>query len=244
MQPQPLQDARVLITGGGRGIGAAAARLFAAQGANVMIASRTLDQLEQVAESANSALGQQHIFTHAADISQPDDVEALFLQVKQRMGRLDVLVNNAGAICLEAFEQMPLDRWEQMMNINLRGPFLCGQAAFALMKENHNGGSIINISSLAGIRGAEKFAGTSAYVSSKMALIGLTEVMSVEGKPYGIRVNAIAPGAVDTQMLRDALPHLQTQTRPEDIAPSILYLADPKQSGPVTGTVLEIHCNA
>ncbi|MBZ0256358.1 SDR family oxidoreductase, partial [bacterium] len=103
---------------------------------------------------------------------------------------------------------------------------------------------IVHISSLAGIRGTEKFPGMSAYVVSKHGVIGLTESLSVEGRPYGIRVNCVAPGAVDTQMLREAAPQFKTETEPADIAQAILYLSDPVQAASVTGAVIEVHSNA
>jgi 3-oxoacyl-[acyl-carrier protein] reductase len=105
------------------------------------------------------------------------------------------------------------------------------------------GGSIINISSLAGFQGAGKLPGFSAYSTTKSAITGLSESLAVEGKPYHIRVNAIAPGAVDTQMLHEAAPDVKTSTTPEDIAHLIAFLADNTSSSHITGSVIPVYSN-
>ncbi len=105
------------------------------------------------------------------------------------------------------------------------------------------GGAIVNMTSLAGVRGPEKFKGLSAYVVSKYGVLGLSDILAVEGKPYGIRVNSIAPGAVDTLMLKQAAPFLKTKTGPDDISRAILFLADERQSGHISGANIEIFSN-
>src|SRR5690606_24382138 len=140
-------------------------------------------------------------------------------------------------------EDQSLEDWERVMAVNVRGPFLCSREAFRRMKAEKKRGTIINVSSLSGIRGVEKFPGLSSYVTSKFAVTGLTESLAVEGKDYGIRVNCVAPGAVDTLMLKGAAPHLKTKTTPEDIAKIILFLADESQSGSLNGAVMEVHSN-
>lgn len=127
------------------------------------------------------------------------------------------------------------------MAINLRGAMLCAQQAFRLMREQ--GGSIVNVSSLGGVAGTEKFPGYAAYTVSKFALTGLTEALAAEGKSLKIRVNGVAPGAVDTTMLRQAAPHLRTQTTPADVAKVIAFLCDPSQSACMTGATLVIDSN-
>jgi NAD(P)-dependent dehydrogenase (short-subunit alcohol dehydrogenase family) len=167
----------------------------------------------------------------------------LFAETKRKFGNIDILVNNAGVIRVRPIQEMTVDDWDAGLAVNLRGSFLCAREAFRVMKETGRGGSIVNMSSLAGIRGVEKFPGTSAYAASKHGVVGLTEVLAVEGRGVGIRVNCVAPGAVDTRMLREGAPLLKTSTSPEDVARTILFLSDERQSRKVTGAVIEIHSN-
>lgn len=132
--------------------------------------------------------------------------------------------------------------WREIFAVNTEASFLCAREAFTLMKKSGRGACILNISSLSGIRGQIKFPGTAAYAASKSALIGLTEVLAVEGKPYGIRANCLAPGAVETRMLREAAPFLKTNTKPEDIAKLILNLCDPT-SHVLNGSTIEVFSN-
>lgn len=229
-----------IITGGGRGIGAATAMLLAREGANVAILSRTEAELTGVCAEIRARGGQAEPVV--CDVSDEDAVAAAFARVDSRFGGLDILVNNAGVIAQGTVDQMALSAFDQVLAVNVRGVFLCTQAAFPRMQKR-GGGAIVNISSLGGIRGTEKFPGFSAYTASKFAVIGLTEAHAVEGRPLGIRVNAVAPGAIETAMLRSAAPGLATDTKPEDVAPVIAFLADTERSRAVTGTVVEIFSN-
>lgn len=240
---QRLKGKVALVTGAGRGIGAATARLFAREGARVVIVSRTAEELNQVAAEITEECGSGSVVVIPADVADETSVKQLFYQSKKMLGRMTILVNNAGIFKIADMIDQEVSDWDRTIAVNLRGPFLCSREAFRQMKEAGCGGSIVNVSSLAGIRGVEKFRGTGAYVASKHGMVGLTEVLAVEGKPFGIRVNGIAPGAVDTQMIRDAWPSFQAKTQPREIAPSILFLCDESQSGPLTGTILEVHCN-
>jgi len=239
-----LQGKIAIITGGGRGIGAAAARLFAREGARVAIVSRSENELRSVVESIDRELGSGGAVAIPADVSREEDVVRLFRETQDWFGSLDILVNNAGAIVVSPIDEMTYGAWRHTLAVNLDGTFLCSREAFRRWKQAGKGGAIINISSLAGIKGTEKFSGFCAYTAAKHGVSGLTENLSVEGKALGIRVNGIAPGAVDTRMLREAAPFLRTETKPEDIAKTILFLADENQSGKVTGAVIEIHSNA
>ena len=127
------------------------------------------------------------------------------------------------------------------MAVNLRGAMLCARQAFRLMQDR--GGSIVNVSSLGGVQNTEKFPGYAAYTVSKFALTGLTEALAAEGQDRNIRVNGVAPGAVDTVMLRNAAPHLRTRTTPADVAKVIAFLCDPTESGCMTGATLTINSN-
>jgi 3-oxoacyl-[acyl-carrier protein] reductase len=141
------------------------------------------------------------------------------------------------------FHNLKLDIWQQTLNVNVTGSMLCSRALFNHAQKAKKGGAIVNISSLGGIRSTQKFKGLLPYVTSKFAVVGLTEALAVEGKELGIRVNCVAPGAVDTDMLKKAAPFLKTSTYPEDVAKTILFLCDAEQSGKISGSTLEIHSN-
>jgi len=160
-----------------------------------------------------------------ADISKETQISKLVDEIAQHFGVLDVLINNAGAICVRKFAETSLEDWDRMMGINLRAVFMLSQAALPLLKKSQVA-SVINISSLAGIQSMDKFSGFGSYTTAKMGLVGLSQVMALELKESNIRVNVIAPGAVDTQMLQEALPGLKTSTTPEDLAKEILYFVD------------------
>src|ERR671935_2824276 len=129
------------------------------------------------------------------DVSNEEDVTRAFA----RLDTLDSLIHCAAELVKRPFEELSTEDWDRQMGAGLRGAFLCGREAFRLMRGR--GGSIVMVSSLSGVAGAEKFAGMSAYVAAKSGLAGLTEALAVEGRPDRIRVNAIGPGSVETQML-------------------------------------------
>ncbi len=238
-----LEGNIAIITGGGRGIGAATALLFAQQGAKVVISSRTESELHEVAKTINDKTGEGSALAVTADVTNETDVIRLFQTALDHFGPVDILINNAGAIVVKPVDETSYDEWKLQQKVNLDGTFLCTREAFQQMKKTKKGGSIVNISSLAGIRGTEKFPGFSSYVAAKHGVVGYTEGLAVEGKEHGIRVNCVAPGAVDTKMLHDAAPFLQTQTKPDDIAKVIFFLADESQSGRMTGSIIEVHSN-
>ena len=229
-----------MITGAGRGVGRATAMLFARAGAKVVLFSRTRAQLEEVAASILQGGGEALIVV--GDVAREEDVLALFEQVRARYGRLDILVNCAGIVAIRPFIEMDTTTWDQVMNVNLRGTFLCCREAFRLMSVQKQG-VIINISSLSGVKGVEKFPGLSAYNVSKSGVVGLTEILAVEGKPHNIRVCVVSPGAVDTEMLRQAAPHLKAGMTAEEMAEILLFLAD--DSGRMfSGSNIELFTNA
>lgn len=235
----PLRDRVALITGGGRGIGAATAEALACKGARVIVASRTETELTTtVARIQSAGLDATSIILDVADEAA---VDAAFAGIAAEFGRLDILVNNAAILSSGPFAEMAMADWDRLLAVNLRGAVLCARQAFRLMRER--GGSIVNVSSLGGVSGTEKFPGYTAYTVSKFALTGLTEALAAEGREHRIRVNAVAPGAVDTAMLRQAAPHLRTETGPADVAKVIAFLCDPTESGCVTGAILAINSN-
>jgi NAD(P)-dependent dehydrogenase (short-subunit alcohol dehydrogenase family) len=234
-----LADKIAIITGAGRGIGRATARLFAREGARVVLFSRTASQLTEVAAEISGEGGQA--LAVVGDVAREEDVAALFQQVLQAYGRVDILVNCAGIVAVRPFVEMDVATWDAVIGVNLRGTFLCCLQAFQMMAAQGQG-VIINLSSLSGVKGVEKFPGLSAYNVSKAGVAGLTEILAIEGKPYNIRVCAVSPGAVETDMLRQAAPQLKAGMTPDDMAEILLFLAG--DSGRMlSGSNIEIFSN-
>ena len=177
-----------LVTGGNRGIGKGIARGLVAEGASVVITARDRELLEQTAKELSANGGS--VVPHPADVTNEAQVEALFAAVTSRFGRLDVLVNNAGAFDGGPIENLSLEAWEKVMAVNLRGPFLCTRAAFRIMKKQ-GGGRIINIGSIS----AQRVRLNSApYSTTKHGLWGLTQVTALEGRDHGIVCGCLHPG--------------------------------------------------
>lgn len=185
-----LAGKAALVTGGGSGIGAAIARLFAAEGARVVVAGRRKQALDKVA-------GEIGGLAVAADVSAEDDVARLIAECDRACGRLDVLVNNAGITGPVAnAEDMDMAAWDETIAINVRGVILCIKHAAPLLKRR--GGSIINMSSLMGLKGYPMRA---AYTATKFAVIGITQAVAHELGRSGVRVNALCPGAVSGELM-------------------------------------------
>jgi len=235
-----FQDKVALITGASRGIGFGIARHLAAKGMTVVGCGRegvTIEKaMAQIRGEGGAATG------YECNVADEKQVDALFAAILQAHGRLDALVNNAGIFVGGPIEAYAVEDWDNMMAVNVRGVYLCCRSAFRVMKPR-GGGSIINIASLSGVRGAEKFPGTGAYAASKAGVLGLTEVLAVEGKPFNIRVNAISPGAVDTEMLRKAAPHLNPGVGPAEVAGVVALLLD-EAAQPLNAVNIEIFSNA
>jgi NAD(P)-dependent dehydrogenase (short-subunit alcohol dehydrogenase family) len=196
-----LTDKVALVTGAGRGIGRAIAEVYAEHGAHVAVADILVDQAQAVAEGIHGAGGPKAIALHL-DVTDPESVQRAVEATVVEFGRLDILVNNAGIHLGHLIVDFPLEDWEQVFAVNMRGTFLCSQAVARQMIEQGEGGCIINISSASGKKPDPKGA---AYCASKSAIIGFTRVLALELGPYGIRANAILPGATDTKMLRDVV---------------------------------------
>lgn len=197
-----LKDKVAIVTGGGSGIGESTALQFAAEGAKVAVCDINEDGAKAVAEKCKAAGHEAEAFK--LDVSNKQNVDTVMKAVVERFGKLDILVNNAG-ITKDAFAvKMSEEQWDNVLNVNLKGTFLCCQAAISIMKEQ-NYGRIINTSSI-GILGN---LGQTNYAASKMGVIGLTRTLALECARNNITVNCISPGATKTPM---------TAKIPEDIA--------------------------
>jgi NAD(P)-dependent dehydrogenase (short-subunit alcohol dehydrogenase family) len=235
-----IKEKVAIITGAGRGIGQATARLFARQCAHVVVFSQTaahLDEtLAQIRDEGQDALA------ITGDVAREEDVQRLFEETTRLFGRVDILVNCAGIVVKRPFVEMDVESWDRVIDVNLRGTFLCCREAFRVMIAQRQG-VIINLSSLSGVRGVEKFPGLSAYNVSKAGVASLTEILAVEGRPHNIRICVVSPGAVATEMLRQAAPHLKAGMTPGDMAEILLFLAD-DTGRHLGGSNLEIFSNA
>ena len=245
-----LEDSVILITGAARGLGAAMARGVAARGARpvlVDLAEASLSDTRMACEAQGAEVG-----CFAADVSKETEVERLFEQAVEDFGRLDALINNAGilrdGLLVKAREgdivdKLSLEQWQAVIDVNLTGVFLCGREAAAHMIRLKNRGCIINMSS---VSRAGNF-GQSNYSASKAGVAALTVVWAKELARYGIRVNAIAPGFVKTEMVASMRPEILEKLaagipagrlcEPEEIASAANYLLE---NDYMNGRVLEI----
>jgi len=240
--PLTLDGRSALVTGGGRGIGKRIALALAGAGCRVAINYYVEPELAEATVQELSALGVE-AFAVEADVGVPADVRGMVDAVVKRFGRLDVLVNNAGVQTWTPFLEVREEEWDLVIRTNLKGCFLCTQAA-ALHMKDHGGGAIVNIGS-----GSNKvpFPGLVAYTASKGGIEMLTRVAAVELAPHGIRVNCVAPGAVEVERTRLELPDyagtwggltpLGRVGTPDDVARAVVFLAGPDSSF-VTGQTL------
>ena len=195
-----LERRNALVTGGGRGLGRIMAEALAEAGANVAVASREVGTCENAAKDIGEAT-RRRVIAGALDVSDKGSVDALVKTVSEALGSVDILVNNSGATWGAPFEEMPLDKWEKVVRVNLTGTFLMCQAVVPLMKKN-GWGRIINIASVAGLGGSPEFMHASGYSASKGGIIALTKELAVKLAKHGIVVNAVAPGFFPTKMSR------------------------------------------
>lgn len=227
-----LKDKVAIVTGSGRGIGKAIAKAFAHEGAKVVITSRTSAEIKLAAAEISAGGGEA--IAIVGDISKAQDVAAIFKTAQERFGPVDILVNNAAVVATAPICDTADEVWEELMAINLTGPFLCAKEAFKGMIQRRRG-RIINISSIAGRQGTKNM---SAYCVSKHGILGLTQALAEEGREYGIYVNAICPGSVDTKMLALARPWDEPSIVPEEIAAVAVFLACDESSA-ITGAAID-----
>jgi len=234
----PLEGKIALVTGGSRGIGKATAIGFAKAGADVVVVSRKLPDLEKVAEEIKG-LGRKSLAI-AAHVGRGEQLNDIVGKATEQFGRIDILVNNAGTSpalhpALEADERI----WDAIMNLNLKGIFFLSQAVARVMKE-HGGGKIISVASMAGFTPEPA---NGIYAISKAGVIMATKVMAVEWAPHNIRVNCIAPGQVHTQLGDQGLQFIPGYeekilkrtalgriAQPDEIVGAMIYLASDASS--------------
>jgi len=224
-----LKDKVALITGASQGLGRALALAFAREGARVVVNARSEDSVRPVAGEVEDAGAE--VLAVAADVSKGADVERLVGESVERFGRIDVLVNNAGLLGPRvAIEDYPEDEWRRIIDANLTGPFLVSKATIPYLSE---GASIINVVSGVSVEGRAEWG---AYSVSKFGMEGLNQILAAELAERGVRVNAVDPGGMRTDMRAAAYPEEDPKTRitPEENTAVFLYLAS-DESKDVTG---------
>lgn len=243
-----LSGKRVLVTGGAKGIGAAICRHLVREGAKVVVNYLSAaDEALHLAEALNQGKTQSVAFTLQANIAEEREVSELMRQSVRQLGGIDILINNAGVESTVAALDLPMDEWDRVMNVNLRGAFMCAKAAAKEMVKQGQGGVILNNSS---IHEQVSRLGLSHYVVSKAGLRMLTQALALEWATFGIRVLAVAPGAIETEMNREEIAAfgkdkfedwipLKRLGRVDDVAASVAFLVSDAASY-ITGVSLAI----
>jgi NAD(P)-dependent dehydrogenase (short-subunit alcohol dehydrogenase family) len=231
-----LDGKTAIVTGGGRGLGQYMAEALSDAGANVVLCSRKKEALEEVKAEIEGRGGKA--LALACDVTDPEDVEKVVAETEEAFGAIDILVNNSGATWGAPAEEMPLEKFDLVVRVNLRGTFLMSQTVGRRMIERGEGGRIINISSVAGIVGGDPdYMQTIGYNSSKGAVISMTRDLATSWARHGINVNAIAPGWFPTKMSGGLIEQFEDRMlegipmhrfgNPEDIKGVVLFLASP-----------------
>ena len=245
-----FQDKAVVVTGAGSGIGKATALAFGREGAKVVAADVDIASARATSEQIKAAGGQADSLP--VDVSVAADVERMVTTTVERLGRLDVLVNNAGVFFQLPVVVVPEEQWDWLMSINLRGVYLgCKHAVPQMVRQGT--GVIVNTASIAGLRG---FAGYATYGAAKGGVVQLTKALAVEVARVGIRVNCVCPGIIDTAMMDQGVAQMGLDKtafvqlagaahpmgrigRPEEVAAAILFLASDDASF-ITGIALSV----
>jgi NAD(P)-dependent dehydrogenase (short-subunit alcohol dehydrogenase family) len=228
-----LADKVAVVTGASSGIGRRTAELLAARGARVALFARSKEKLDAIVRGNASMLAVQ------GDVAELAAVERLFAATESRFGHVDILINNAGMIDPAPLVETTHDEWERMFAVNVHGVFMTCRRALPSMIERR-GGAIVNVASISGVPGPEKFPGWVSYCASKAAVIGFTEALAVEVKAHGIRVNSVSPGAVDTPMWAEASSGAPASMTAEEVAETIAFLAS-ERSRPINGQDVHVY---
>lgn len=218
---QGLSGQHALVTGAGRGIGAAIARELSAAGARVTLLARQADELDATAITLEG-----NAVTVIADVTDPVQVERAFAEARRAAGEVSILVNNAGRAASRALAKSDAEFWREVVDVNLNGVYHCTRAALPAMLAA-NRGRIVNVSSTAGLRG---YAYCTAYCAAKHGVIGFTRALALEVAKTGITVNAVCPGYTDTGVVRDAIRNIREKTgRSDEEARERLVSFNPQQ---------------
>lgn len=241
-----LKGKVALVTGARRGIGKAISLALAKAGAKIVVTDIDEKECQEVVEEIKKADGEA--MAKKIDVTNKKEIEEAVKQATDKFGKLDILVNNAGICPFKPFLELTEEDWDRVLDINLKGYFLCAQtAAKEMIKQNR--GRIINIASVAMGQQGIGFPNIVHYVASKGGVVGMTEALAVELAPYGINVNAVSPGVIETKMAESmtADPSVKESTlkrvpkgrigQPLDIAHAVVYLAS-EEADYVTGAVL------
>lgn len=244
-----LANKVVLVTGAGRGIGRAIAIAFAREGCKVACVSRTLAQVEETAELARGegselpdrivgptnapdpstllragrSVGPTRAIALEGDVASEESVADFVAEATRQLGEIDILINNAGAFALSSVAETTIEDWDHIMGVNARGVFLCAKAVLPAMIARQDG-CIINIASMAALK---PYPNQSAYCASKHAVLGFSKVLADEMREHNVRVTAICPGGVDTDMVRAQRPDWEPEMlmAPEDVAGAAVFVA-------------------
>lgn len=239
-----------LVTGGSRGIGRGVALALAQAGADVAINYVASEQEAEKVAGEVKNFGRRSMIVRA-DVSQKKEVEFMVGEVINKLGRIDILVNNAGILSYEPFLEMKEETWDRMINVNLKGQFLVAQLVARQMVEKKISGKIINIASIASGQVGTGFPNLAHYCASKGGVVAMTEAMALELGPQKINVNAIAPGAIETDMTKGSLTDEKVKQgflmripkgrigKPEDIGAMAVFLAS-DESDYCTGAVFYV----
>lgn len=231
-----LDGKTAIVTGGGRGLGRYMAEALADAGANVVVCSRKQEPLDEVKQEIEARGGKA--LAIAADVTEAEDVEKVVGGAEETFGSIDILVNNSGATWGAPAAEMPHEKFDHVVRVNVRGTFLMSQAVGRRMIERGSGGTIVNISSVAGIIGGHPdYMQTIGYNSSKGAIISMTRDLATSWAPHNITVNAIAPGWFPTRMSGGLIEKFEEEMlsgiplhrfgSPEELKGVIVFLASP-----------------